>query len=113
MAAAATPTDNGYWFTDSVGLVSNFGSANYDCSAPPDLFRPIVGMAEAPGGGSFVGCTYPSGSSGYDISKFQCPSLGGTLPPAPHQIGIVQVDGISSGATNSCLAQEAHGPAAG
>jgi hypothetical protein len=107
VAAAATPTDNGYWFTDSAGLVSNFGSANYDCSAPPNLFRPIVGMAEAPGNGSFSGCSYPSGSSGYDISTFQCPSHGGSLPPAPHQIGIVQVDGISSGAMNQCLAQEA------
>ena len=105
VAAAATPTDNGYWFTDTAGLVSNFGSANYYGSAPPNLFRPIVGMAEAPGNGSFVGSTYPSGSSGYDISTFQCPS--GGVPPAPHQIGIVQVDGISSGATNQCLAQEA------
>jgi hypothetical protein len=103
VAAAATPTDNGYWFTDTAGLVSNFGSANYYGSAPPNLFRPIVGMAEAPGNGSFVGSTYPSGSLGYDISVFQC----GALPPAPHQIGIVQVDGVSSGATNPCLAQEA------
>jgi hypothetical protein len=103
VAAAATPTDNGYWFTDTAGLVSNFGSANYYGSAPPNLFRPIVGMAEAPGNGSFVGSTLPSGSYGYDISTFQC----GSLPPAPHQIGIVQVDGVSSGATNPCLSQEA------
>jgi hypothetical protein len=103
VAAAATPTGSGYWFTDTAGLVSNFGAANYYGSAPANLFRPIVSMAEAPGSGSFVGSTYPSGSYGYDISTFQC----GTLPPAPHQIGIVQVDGISSGATNPCLAQEA------
>ena len=43
------PTDNGYWFTDTAGLVSNFGSANYYGSAPANLFRPIVAMAEAPG----------------------------------------------------------------
>jgi len=103
VAAAATPTDNGYWFTDTAGLVSNFGSANYYGSAPPNLFRPIVGMAEAPGNGSFVGSTFPSGSLGYDISVFQC----GSLPPAPHQIGIVEVDGASGGPTNSCLASEA------
>ena len=30
------PTDNGYWFTDTAGLVSNFGSANYYGSAPPN-----------------------------------------------------------------------------
>ena len=29
------------------------------------------------------------------------------MPAPPHQIGIVQVDGISSGATNPCLGQEA------
>ena len=103
VAAAATPAGNGYWFTDSVGLVSNFGSADYYGSAPAPLFRPIVGMAEAPGTtGAFIGSTYPSGSYGYDISTFQC----GSLPGGDHQIGIVQVDGSSSGNTNSCLSSE-------
>jgi hypothetical protein len=107
VAAAATPTGNGYWFTDSVGLVSNFGSADYYGSAPSPLFRPIVGMAEAPGStGAFIGSTYPSGSYGYDISKYQCPSLGGSLPGGDHQIGIVQVDGSSQGNTNPCLSAE-------
>jgi hypothetical protein len=46
---------------------------------------------------------YASGASGYDISVFQC----GNFPPQPHQIGIVQVDGLSSANTNPCLAQEA------
>ncbi len=54
------------------GLVSNFGQASYYGSAPSPLFRPIVGMAEAPGTGAFVGGTYPSGSYGYDISNYQC-----------------------------------------
>ena len=103
VSAAATPTGNGYWFTDTAGLVSNFGSADYYGSAPANLFRPIVGMAEAPGStGAFIGGTYPSGSYGYDISTFQCNSL----PGGDHQIGIVQVDGSSSGNTNSCLAPE-------
>ena len=103
VAAAATPTGNGYWFTDTAGLVSNFGSADYYGSAPSPLFRPIVGMAEAPGStGAFVGGTYPSGSYGYDISTYQCSSL----PGGDHQIGIVQVDGSSSGNTNPCLPAE-------
>ena len=104
VAAAITPSDNGYWFTDTAGLVSNFGSADYYGSAPSPLNRPIVGMAEAPGStGTFTGGTYPSGAYGYDISVYQCSSF----PSGDHQIGIVQVDGSSSGNTNPCLAQEA------
>ncbi len=109
--AAAPATSNallsgsnvGYWFTDTAGLVSNFGGARYYGSAPSPLNRPIVGMTEAPGNGTFTGGTYPSGAYGYDISKFQCSSF----PSGDHQIGIVQVDGSSSGNTNPCLAQEA------
>jgi hypothetical protein len=104
VAAAVTPTDNGYWFTDSTGLVSNFGSADYFGSAPSPLFRPIVGMAEAPGSTGFFGGSFPSGSYGFDISNFQC---SGGFPTGAHAIGIVQVDGSSSGAANPCLAQEA------
>jgi hypothetical protein len=108
MAAATTPTRDGYWFTDSAGLVSNFGNAKYYGSAPSPLFRPIVGMAEAPGNGAFTGGTYPSGAYGFDISKFQCSSF----PTGDHAIGIVQVDGsshtdASPGNPNPCLSQEA------
>jgi hypothetical protein len=106
VAAAATPNANGYWMTDATGLVSNFGSANYYGSAPNPLNRPIVGMAEAPGNGSFVGGTYPSGAYGYDISNYQCTSF----PSGDHQIGIVQVDGASDTSPgqflNKCLPQE-------
>ena len=42
------------------------------------------------------------GSSGYDVSVFNC----GNLPPAGG-VNIVQVTGASLSATNSCLAQEA------
>jgi len=103
VAATAISDGSGYWFSDSAGLVSNFGAARYYGSAPSPLNRPIVGMADAPGNGSFVGGTYPSGAYGYDISVYQCSSF----PSGDHQIGIVQVDGSSSGNTNPCLAQEA------
>ncbi|HXP33521.1 MAG TPA: hypothetical protein VN820_05850 [Acidimicrobiales bacterium] len=103
VAATAISDGSGYWFSDSAGLVSNFGAAKYYGSAPSPLNRPIVGMADAPGNGSFVGGTYPSGAYGYDISVYQCSSF----PSGDHQIGIVQVDGSSSGNTNPCLAQEA------
>jgi hypothetical protein len=103
VGAATTPTDDGYWMTDGTGLVSNFGSADYFGSAPSPLFRPIVGMAEAPGTGGFFGGSFPSGAYGYDISNFQCNSF----PTGAHTIGIVQVDGASSAAKNPCMLQEA------
>jgi hypothetical protein len=109
VAAATTPDKEGYWMTDSAGLVSNFGDAAYYGSAPSPLNKPIVGMASAQGTGAFVGMAYPSGSYGYDISTFQC----GNFPTGDHTIGIVQVDGSSSGNTNSCLAGEAAWAGAG
>jgi hypothetical protein len=109
VAAATTPSKNGYWMTDSGGLVSNFGSADYFGSAPSPLNKPIVGMAEAPGSGGFIGNSYPSGAYGYDISNFQC----GKFPSGAHTIGIVQVDGASGGPANSCLPQEAAWAGAG
>ena len=69
-------------------------------------------MAQAAGTGRFTGSSYPSGSFGYDISKSQCPSLGGTLPPAPHTIGIVQVE-ASGFSVNPCLSQQAAWAGAG
>jgi hypothetical protein len=109
VAATTTPSDDGYWMTDGTGLVTNFGSAAYFGSAPSPLFRPIVGMAEAPGSGGFFGGSFPSGAYGYDISNFQCT---GGFPTGAHTIGIVQVDGATeldgqSGSANHCLAAEA------
>ncbi|MGH2717784.1 MAG: hypothetical protein ACRDJU_04295, partial [Actinomycetota bacterium] len=103
VAATATPSGTGYWFTDSGGEVFAFGQASYYGSAPSNLAQPIVGLAEGTGSGAFTGAAYPSGSYGYDISTYQC-SPG--FPTGLHDIGIVQVDGVSSGATNPCLSQE-------
>jgi hypothetical protein len=100
---AATPDGQGYWFTNNNGAVTGYGDATYWGSAPQVINQPVVGMAEADANGNFTGSSYPSGSYGYDISNFQC----GNLPPSPHTIGIVQVEGASMGAVNSCLAQEA------
>lgn len=104
VAAATTPSDDGYWMTDGTGLVSNFGSADYFGSAPSPLFRPIVGMAEAPGSGGFFGGSFPSGSYGFDISNYQC---SGGFPTGAHTIGIVQVEGASFGTANPCMQAEA------
>jgi hypothetical protein len=105
-AATAIADGSGYWFSDTAGLVSNFGAAKYFGSAPSPLNRPIVGMADAPGNGSFVGGTYLSGAYGYDISWAQC----GNFPTSVHQIGIVQVgqvNGTSLTNPNPCFGGEA------
>ena len=114
-AAAVTPGDTGYWFSDSTGEVSAFGSAAYYGSAPPGLGSPIVGMAEATGTGTFVGAKFVSGSYGYDVSKFNMnsPACTSGLPTGVHDIGVVEVDGESSGDANPCMAVEAAWAGAG
>jgi hypothetical protein len=112
-AAAATPSTDGYWFTDSTGEVTAFGGASYYGSAPSPLNKPIVGMAEAAGTGAFVGAPYPSGSYGYDVSNYQCSSI----PSGNHDVSIVQVDGIvdpdANDSPNPCLSTEATWAGAG
>ncbi|HEX3794568.1 MAG TPA: hypothetical protein VHV57_08710 [Acidimicrobiales bacterium] len=121
VASAATPAVTGYWFTDTTGEVSAFGAASYYGSAPAGLTAPVIGMAEAPGTGAFVGAAYPSGSYGYDVSKFNMNSPACTtgLPSGVHDIGVVEVDGeVDPSATpadfpNSCLKAEAAWAGAG
>jgi hypothetical protein len=107
-AAAITPGDTGYWFTDTVGEVSAFGQASYYGSAASALGAPVVGIVEATGTGAFIGAAYPSGSYGYDVSRFNMnsPTCTTGLPIGLHDISIVEVDGRSSGAANPCLAAE-------
>ena len=113
VGAATTPDYGGYWMTDTAGIVSNFGDATNYGSAPNALFRPIVGIAQANGNGSFIGAIYPSGSYGYDVSKFQC----GNLPTGDRTIAIVQaVGGIKPDGSeyqNTCLQSEASWAGAG
>ena len=94
-AATTTPGDTGYWFSDNAGEVSAFGQASYYGSAPSGSGAPVVGMAEATGTGTFVGAAYPSGSYGYDVSRFNMNSPACTtgLPPGVHDISVVEVDG--------------------
>jgi hypothetical protein len=107
VAMAADASGNGYWFANNNGAVTAFGGATYWGSAPQVLNRPVVGMAEANGSGHFTGSSYPPGSYGYDISNYQCPGTPNGLPPSPHTIGIVEVEGGSMAPVNPCLAQEA------
>ncbi len=104
VAAAATPTFSGYWFTDSTGLVSNFGQASYYGSAPSPLFRPIVGMAEAPGTGAFFGRIVPVGVLWLRHQQFPVQrQLPDRRPPDRDRASRRQ----SSSNANPCLAQEA------
>jgi hypothetical protein len=105
---------NGYWLTDSNGAVTSFGDAGYFGSAPQHLTAPIVSMADGPGTGVSGNQLYPSGSYGYDISKFQdnAPACNKTLPSG-HIVGIVQATGASGSAPNPCLAHEAAWAGAG
>ncbi len=110
VAIQSTPNGSGYWMTDTAGLVFNFGGAGYFGSAPPNLNAPIIGLTGGMGtGGVGSNPNIPSGAYGYDISKFQC----GSLPPPPHQIGVVEVTGASYSFTNPCLASEAAWAGAG
>jgi hypothetical protein len=104
--ASADP--GGYWLTDSNGAVTSFGDAGYFGSAPQHITSPVVGIADGPGTGVAANGAYPSGSFGYDISKFQDnpPTCTNTLPSG-HTVGIVQATGQSNGSPNPCLTHEA------
>ena len=114
-AAATTPGDTGYWFSDIKGEVSAFGQASYYGSAPAQIGSPIVGMVRAIGNGTFVGAAYPSGSFGYDVSKFNMnsPTCTTGLPTGDHTISVVEVDGSAGSFANPCLAAEAQWAGAG
>ena len=102
VAITSSADGRGYWFTNNNGAVTSYGDATYWGSAPQVINKPVVGMAQADGNGSFTGSSYASGSTGYDISNFQA----GNYPPNPHTVGIVQVAGQSFG-LNPYLASEA------
>jgi len=108
VVAMASADPGGYWLTDSNGAVTAFGDAGYFGSAPQHITAPVVGMADGPGTGVATNGAYPSGTFGYDISRFQDnpPACTNTLPSG-HTIGIVQATGASNGSPNPCLTHEA------
>jgi len=108
LAAMAASDSGGYWLTDTNGAVTAFGDAGYFGSAPQHIAAPVVGIADGPGSGVAANGAYPSGTYGYDISRFQDnpPTCNAPLPSG-HTLGIVQVTGQSNGASNPCLAHEA------
>ena len=61
VSAAATPNFNGYWFTESAGLVSNFGQAGYYGSAPSAYRGRSSAWPRRPATGGSSGGTSPRG----------------------------------------------------
>ena len=94
MVGIASADPGGYWLTDSNGAVTAFGDAGYFGSAPQHITNPVVGIADGPGTGVAANGAYPSGTFGYDISRFQDnpPACTNTLPSG-HTVGIVQATG--------------------
>jgi hypothetical protein len=97
---AASPSGHGYWMAGADGGVFNYGDAEFLGSAGSSP-APIAAILATPHGYPF-----PPGSTGYDVSAFQCPV---SSLPKPSSFQIVQVsDGsIDSPTANSCYAQEA------
>jgi hypothetical protein len=102
MQAGASGT--GYWLLARDGGVFTFGTVPFLGSAGADPGpAPFVSMAA-----SAHGYLYPPGGTGYDISLFQCPQFGGTIPRVRQSVGIVQVSGGAiDNAANPCYSAEA------
>jgi hypothetical protein len=94
---AAAPGGGGYWLVASDGGIFAFSA-------------PFLGSAGGAGSGAPIaaivatahGFLYPPGSTGYDISRFQC----GTTLPAVHTVSIVEIAGAIDGTLNPCFAQQ-------
>jgi hypothetical protein len=111
-AVVASPDGQGYWLSGQSGWVKAFGTAHQVAQpappAPPAPPTPAPKRATQAAGRPVAVRTkfkgYKSGSTGYDVSQYQC----GGLPPAPGAISVVQVSGGAlDNAPNPCYVQEA------
>ena len=112
VALAARPDGRGYWEFGADGGVFAFGDAAYlgagKTAAPrphpsPSRTRPAAAHT-ASGASGGRGPAYPPGSTGMDISRYQC----GRIPANRPTIAIVQVSGGQlNGIPNPCFAPEA------
>jgi hypothetical protein len=102
-----TQSGNGYWLAGSDGGLFTFGDAPFYGSAvappPPPPPAPVPAPAPMPAV-TPTGLVVPSGSTGMDISRYQC----GGIPAGQFAISVVQVTGgaLNWGA-NPCYAAEA------
>ena len=94
----ASISGGGYWLVASDGGVFTFGNAPFlGSSGSYPGPAPVIAITATPNGYPF-----PPGSTGYDISNYQC----GNLPPQA-AIQIVEVAGMINGPANPCYSQEA------
>lgn len=107
---AATPSGRGYWEFGADGGVFGFGDAAYlgagktaaprPSHAAPGRTRPAAARRISAG----AGLPYPPGSTGIDLSRYQCTHI----PPVHPTIAIVQVSGGAlNGVPNPCFGPEA------
>jgi hypothetical protein len=106
VSIASSPDGQGYWLTAADGGVFTYGDAQF-LGSPAGRkggSPSYVGMLETNNGYPF-----PPGATGYDISQYQCPQNGGTIPSTPTRVAVVQVSGgsINSASPNPCYTQEA------
>jgi hypothetical protein len=104
-AVVPSADGRGYWLVGAAGGVLSCGDAprvSYTSPPPQTVatasLRPIRPVVRSTLRG------YPSGSSGFDVSQYQC----GELPVAAQQVAVVQVtDGHLDSPPNPCYLQEA------
>ncbi|HET9077720.1 MAG TPA: hypothetical protein VFN68_12375, partial [Acidimicrobiales bacterium] len=93
---AATPDSGGYWLVASDGGIFTYGDAPFLGTAG-NATAPVVTIMP-----TAHGYPYPPGSTGYDVSKWQCGNL-----PRRATIGIVEVAGATNAYPNPCYQSEA------
>ena len=103
----ASASGNGYWLAASDGGVFPFGDAPFLGTAGTNGTPPIVAMMSTDSGYPF-----PPGSTGYDVSQYQCPDYQGHvsgLPPTRPPVAVVQVSGgaINQSQPATCYPEEA------
>jgi hypothetical protein len=97
---AATTDGLGYWLVASDGGVFTFGDAPFlgSTGSYPGP-APVVAIM-----GTDHGFPFPPGSTGYDLSRYDC----GRIPTTPQAVSIVQITGGAiNNPPNECYAQEA------
>ena len=96
---AATPDGGGYWLVASDGGIFSFNAPFYGSMGGKALNQPIVGMAAVIPSSTLL----PTGSTGFDLSNYQCSNYQGAAPGAFY---ILEVSG-GPFVNNTCLTNEA------